>query len=340
MTSVVGYLSQLVVLKALNVTLIIAVTAAVLSPKPSETLSRALWLIGLFILATLLFGKSCQHFRNTAKTEAAPAEVKDIYESQDLSYEAVHGYRSCGCPRRRCLHGVWHDAVPPSPSPELSPEPTEEASQDSSQSRNQNQRSSSSSDSPDSDLSRGNGRKSRFGFRRDVTPPDSPTITNQTSSRSNTISSISTGRPSETEEQAVQPQEIFSPTISSVSTGSARPDDVSQSPSGPSHRTQSSSTQNLRATRSSTGRYPAIMLDGATDSELSERERYTIFNPRVDRVRGSRTGYDDFLSDYDGYWDVMSQRSREGERNGALLSPAWAPEDGGLRAMLNKQRQR
>ncbi|KAK4221189.1 hypothetical protein QBC38DRAFT_505097 [Podospora fimiseda] len=348
MASVVGQLFRLEVWKALNVTLMVIVSVVVLSPRPSEKLFLLLCFIALVIVSSLVFCKSYEYFNKNARTEPVPTDTGDIYESPDLSYEAVHRYRTCGCPRR-CFHGLNKDPLPPTSSPSSEPaEEPQDPPQDQSSSSSSGPSNDSGSELPESgrrsrfsfrpndpssissdatDSSSGQGSKSRFGFRRPDSPAQSSTNTNQSSSSSNRISSISTGRPGEEGRQPVRPDEISSPTISSVSSGSARPGQVSPPSSISSHHSKSTAILDSRATRSSTGMYPAIMLDGATNSEASVRERYTIFNPRTDRARGTRTGYDDFLSDYDGYWDTFQPSRRERELDGNLLSPSWSPKD-------------
>ncbi|KAK4160715.1 hypothetical protein QBC43DRAFT_292728 [Cladorrhinum sp. PSN259] len=326
MIAILAILSRLEVLKALNLTLVAIVTVVVFLPRPRGLVLTVPWLTGLGILGYFLSVQLYRWLKSTKKAEVVQTEANYIYESNDLAYEAVHGYRSCGCPRKRCLQGVWNDPISPTRSqePTLEPSEPEEVPQISTQNGSSGSANGSSTPnssrptSDSSDSSRGGGLKSRLGFHSDVTPPGTPIATYHTpSSSSHTIWSISTGRPGEKGKEVIQPYEILSPT-------STRP---SSTKSSLEIQTSSLASKSTKATNSSSRKFPAIMLDGATNSWQSERERYIIFNPKADRAK-SQTGYDVYLSDYDGCWDVRPKPREEMEVNGALLSPQWTAKNG------------
>lgn len=175
----------LAIFKSLHLTVTAIATAAAIVPGPSWSpfVTAGTWVafgVVLFFSFWLFFGDN----KNQPRTSML-GDVGELYETPDLAYEAVYGYRSCGCPKNRCLHGVWNDSTM-TQSPALADQSVagrEEVLVDSTSDR---------SSGHSIAFRRIDGRQSRFGFRNDPTPPDSPLTSRRPSSSDGTISTSTT----------------------------------------------------------------------------------------------------------------------------------------------------
>ncbi|KAK4459698.1 hypothetical protein QBC42DRAFT_254176 [Cladorrhinum samala] len=186
----------LAVFKSLHLTMTaVATAAAIFLGSPwSPFVTLGIWgVLGVVLFVSLLL--FFQHNEKQVPTGTMLDDVRELYETPDLAYEAVHGYRSCGCPKNRCLHGVWDDDS-------MTQNP---ALVDQSVAR----REELVVGDPTSECSSGHsygsgridGRQSRFGFRSDPSPPNSPSADRGQSSGngvSSTSSSAKSPRQDET----------------------------------------------------------------------------------------------------------------------------------------------